>query len=330
VCVNKMDLVDWDRARFEAIRDELVGFAREIGIPDVRCLPVSALRGDQIARHGDAAPWYDGPTLLEHLETVPIAQDRNLEDLRFPVQYVIRPGLHYRGFAGEVQSGVLRVGDEVVALPSGRSSRVASIDTFSGPIDEAFAPMSVTVRLADEIDVSRGDMLVHGARRPEVAERLEAMVVWMSERPLDPARTYLLKHTSRYVRAEVEAIGGVVDPETLAPRPADRLELNDIGRVTLRTHQPLFVDAYTANRATGAFIVVDSLSNDTVAAGMIAGVAAGTGGGLRRGERREVGSVDEAFALARALYDEGHLAAVVPADKVASIQALGLVAIVVR
>jgi len=327
-CVNKMDLVDWDRARFEAIRDELTGFAHDVGIADVRCLPVSALRGDQIVHHGDAAPWYDGPTLLEHLETVPIAADRNLEDLRFPVQYVIRPGLHYRGFAGQVQSGVLKVGDEVVALPSGRRSTVASIDTFDGSLPEAFAPMSVTVRLADEIDVSRGDMLVHAGRSPEVADRIEAMVVWMSERPLDLARTYLIKHTTRYVRAEIDAIGGVIDPETLQPRPAERLELNDIGRITLRSLHPLFVDAYARNRGTGAFIVVDSLTNDTVAAGMILGIAAGGAVGRRR-DRIDVATVDEAFVRARALYDEGHLAAVVPADEVASVHAAGLIAIVV-
>jgi bifunctional enzyme CysN/CysC len=328
-CVNKMDLVGWDRARFEQIREELTGFCGDIGIADVLALPVSALRGDQVARRGADAPWYDGPTLLEHLETVPIARDRNLEDLRFAVQYVIRPGLHYRGFAGQVQSGVLRVGDEVVALPSGRTSTVASIDTFDGALPEAFAPQSVTVRLAEEIDVSRGDMLVHAARPPAVAERVEAMLVWMSERPLDPARTYLIKHTSRYVRAEVESITGVIDPETLAPRAADRLQLNDIGRVTLRAHQPLFVDAYAKNRATGAFIVVDSLTNDTVAAGMIAGVAEGAAPARARRDHHVVATVDEAFSLARALYDEGHLAAVVPADKVASVIAAGLVAIVV-
>ncbi len=351
-CVNKMDLVGWDEATFARIRDELTTFARGTGIPDVTCLPVSALRGDQIAQRGDAAPWYDGPTLLEHLETVPIEADRNLVDLRFPVQYVIRPSLDYRGFAGQLASGVLRAGDEVIALPSGRRSTVASIDTFEGPIAEAFAPMSITVRLADEIDVSRGDMLIAAgaARRPAVGDRLDAMLVWLSERPLDPGRSYLLKHTTRVVRADVERIDGVIDPETLAPEPATRLSLNDIGRVSIHCHQPVFFDAYADNRATGAFILIDSLTNDTVAAGMIRGATTGAArddgpraqvsAAERRARLGQAGAVvtvggrdaDEAhgraFLIERVAFDAGHVAAVVDAAAADAVAAAGMWAIV--
>ena len=269
VCINKMDLVAWDAATYRSIAGVIEAHATKLGIPDVRCLPVSALDGDQIVRRGDAAPWYDGPTLIEHLESVPLATDAGLPELRFPVQYVIRPSLDYRGFAGQIAAGVVRAGDEVVALPSGKSSKVVSIDTYEGPIEEAFAPMSVTLRLADEIDVSRGDMLVHGGARPTVTDRLDARVVWMAEKALDPTRTYVLKHTTRTTRVDVERIDGIIDPETLATRPAARLELNDIGRLTLRGHSPLFVDAYAASRSTGAFILIDALTNDTVAAGML-------------------------------------------------------------
>jgi sulfate adenylyltransferase subunit 1 len=346
-CVNKMDLVGWDEATFTRITRELTAFAHEVGIPDVRCLPVSALRGDQIATRGASAPWYDGPTLLEHLETVPIDSDRNLDDLRFPVQYVIRPNLDYRGFAGQIASGVIRAGDEVIALPSGRRSKVASIDTFEGSIEEAFAPMSVTVRLADEIDVSRGDMLVAAdaaARRPTASERLDAMLVWLSERPLDAERSYLLKHTSRVVRAEVVRIDGVIDPETLSPTPATHLSLNDIGRLTLRCHQPVFFDAYADNRATGAFILIDSLTNDTVAAGMIRG--AGAAGTVSDGPRAQVSAAERrarigqagavvevrgearAFLVERVLFDAGVYAAIVPAAAAAAVASAGVIAIV--
>ncbi|MCA9676491.1 MAG: sulfate adenylyltransferase subunit CysN, partial [Myxococcales bacterium] len=302
VCVNKMDLVAWDPAVFARIADEIGAFAGRLGIPDVTCLPVSALRGDQIVTHGDAAPWYDGPTLLEHLERVPLDADRNLDELRFPVQYVVRPSLDYRGFAGQLASGVVRVGDEVVALPSGRRTTVAAIDTYDGALTEAFAPMSVTLRLADEIDVSRGDMIVHAGRAPLASQRLDAMLVWLSERPMDPDRSYLLKHTSRLVRADVVGVVGVIDPEDLAPRPAPHLSLNDIGRVTLRAHQPLFCDPYAHNRATGSFILIDSLTHDTVGAGMIvaggvptAAAAAGPRAQVSAAERRarldQVGAV---------------------------------------
>jgi len=340
--------VGWDRAVFDGITATLGAHAARLGIPHLRCLPVSALDGDQVVRRGTAAPWYDGPTLLEHLETVPLAADTGLDELRFPVQYVIRPSLDYRGFAGQLAAGVVRRGDEVVALPSGRTSRVVAIDTYEGPIDEAFAPMSVTLRLADEIDVSRGDMLVHGAARPLVAERFDARVVWMAERALDPTRTYVLKHTTRSTRVDVERIAGVIDPETLALTPAAHLDLNDIGRLTLRCHRPLFVDPYAINRATGAFILIDALTNDTVAAGMIEPPRTETApvetvSRVTATDRRarlgqggaviEVGGPDAlalAYRLERALFDAGRVAAVVTADHAAAFAGAALLAIVPR
>ncbi len=350
-CVNKMDLVSWDHAAFERISRELVDFGTRLGIKDVLCLPVSALRGENVVHRAPSAPWYTGPTLLEHLEAVPIAADRNLDDLRFPVQYVIRPSLDYRGFAGQIASGVVKKGDVVEALPSGRTSTVVSIDTFDGPLEEAFSPMSVTLRLADEIDLSRGDMLVRAGARPESGERFEAMVVWLSERPLDPEKSYLLKHTTRLVRASVERVEAVIDPETLAPAPAERLALNDIGRLRVRCHQPIFFDAYAKNRATGAFVLIDSLTSDTVGAGMIAEVAGtaawatGTRTQVSATERRarlgqtgvviEVGaSSDElarerAYLVERVLFDAGLIAAVVSAGAAGEIAAAGVHAIVV-
>ncbi len=347
-CVNKMDLVGWDRAVFDDIAGVLAEHAGRLGIPDVRCLPVSALDGDQVVRRGEAAPWYQGPTLLEHLETVPLATETGWSELRFPVQYVIRPNLDYRGFAGQIAAGVVRAGDEVVALPSGRSTRVVSIDTWAGPIDEAFAPMSVTLRLADEIDVSRGDMLVHGGARPAVTDRLDARVVWMAQRALDPTRTYVLKHTTRTTRVDVERIEGVIDPETLALQPAARLELNDIGRVTLRCHQPLFVDAYAVSRSTGAFILIDALTNDTVAAGMIEPPRADPSPAddverVTAADRRarlgqggaviEIGGRDAlatAYRLERALFERGRVAAVVAAEHATAFAAVAVLAIVPR
>ncbi len=349
-CVNKMDLVGWDPAVFTRIAGELATFGTRLGIPDVRCLPVSALRGDQIVHRGDGAPWYQGPTLLEHLEQVPIGGDRNLGDMRFPVQYVIRPDLDYRGFAGQLAAGVVAVGDEVVALPSGRRSRVIAIDTYDGPLTEAFAPMSVTVRLADEIDLSRGDMLIHadGAHPPAVAREIDATLVWMAETPMDPARTYLLKHTTRMVRCDIASVGGVISPETLAPQPAPRLALNEIGRVTLRCHTPLFVDPYPVNRATGAFILIDGLTHDTVAAGMIARAITDDAARARslvspdeRAARSgHVGAVitvggddlddarTRAYLVERALFDGGWHAVVVPAIAAGALAEAALIAVV--
>ncbi len=270
VCINKMDLVDYDQATFERIRAEFSAFARRLGFKDVTFIPISALRGHNVVHASDTMPWYaGGKTLLAHLETVPIAEDRNLRDLRFPVQYVVRPNLDYRGFAGQIASGRIKRGDEILVLPSMRTSKVKSIDTFDGPLEEAFAPMSVTLRLEDEVDVSRGDMLVRSSERPKVAQNFEAMLVWMSEAALDVGKSYFIKHSAQYVRAEVSEVLSHTDLETLEATAADGLRLNEIGRVRMRTHRPLFIDSYGQNRATGAFVVIDSVTNNTVAAGMI-------------------------------------------------------------
>ena len=235
---------------------------------------MSALRGDNVVERGEGMPWYDGPTLLEHLETVEIAGDRDLDHRRFPVQWVIRPisdeHHDYRGYAGQVAGGVWQAGDDVVVLPSGRRSSVASVETADGPLEVAVPGMSVTVRLADDVDVSRGDMLADPEQAPTVARELEATVCWMAEKPLEPRAKLAIKHTTRTVRAIVDELVSVVDIHTLEDQAGpERLELNDIARVRLRLSEPLAVDAYADNRATGAFILIDESTNDTVAAGMI-------------------------------------------------------------
>ncbi len=269
VAVNKMDLVGFSREVYDRIKDEYTGFVAKLNLPDVTFIPMSALKGDNVASRSETMPWYHGPALLDHLETVHIASDRNLTDLRFPVQYVIRPNLDFRGFAGTVASGILRVGDEVVALPSDKRSRVKSIVTYDGELTEAFAPQAVTVTLTDEVDVSRGDMLVHPDSPPHVSGQIEAVVVWMAEQPLVPGKAYTLKHTTRQVSAEVAAFRYGVDVNTLEHRPVARLGLNEVGHVQLSLTRPLACDPYRTNAATGAFILIDRLTNTTVGAGMI-------------------------------------------------------------
>ena len=269
VCVNKMDLVGYDRQIFDRISEEFGAFGRELGIRDVSFFPVSALEGDNIVSASPKTPWYEGPHVLEYLESVPVAAERDHEHLRFPVQYVIRPDLNYRGFAGEVASGVVKKGDEILALPSGKRSKVRSIDTYDGPLAEAYAPQAAVIRLEDEIDVSRGDMLVHPNDLPRVTRSFDAHLVWMSEDPADLEKTYLLKHTSRTVRAQLDHIEWKKDMDTLEEVPATGLALNDIARVHVSCQRALYCDGYEQNRSTGAFIVIDSLTNDTVAAGMI-------------------------------------------------------------
>jgi bifunctional enzyme CysN/CysC len=274
VAVNKMDLVDFSAERFAEIEAELQALSERLGLHDERAIPMSALRGDNVVERGDGMPWYDGPTLLEHLETLEIAGDRNVDDRRFPVQWVIRPMAEefhdYRGYAGQVAGGVWRAGDEVVVLPSGLRTRVAAVETADGPIESAVAPQSVTIRLEDDVDVGRGDMLADPDRPPTVARELTAELCWMSERPLEPRAKLAVKHTTRTVRALVDELVSVVDMHSLEDRPApERLELNDLGVVRLRLAEPLAVDAYARNRSTGAFILIDEASNDTVAAGMV-------------------------------------------------------------
>jgi sulfate adenylyltransferase large subunit len=274
VAVNKMDLVDFSQERFDEIVVELAQLAERLGVDDLRAIPVSALRGDNVVEGTDAMPWFDGPSLLEYLETVEIAGDRDLEERRFPVQWVIRPMSDehhdYRGYAGQVAGGVWHAGDEVVVLPSGRRTRVASVETADGPLEQAVPPMSVTLQLEDDVDVGRGDLLADPERPPAVARELEARVCWMSERPLEPRARLVLKHTTRSVRAIADQLLSIVDMHTLDEGAApERLELNDLGRVSFRLAEPLCVDPYADNRATGAFVLVDESTNETVGAGMV-------------------------------------------------------------
>ena len=268
--VNKMDLVGYSEERFDEIARELAELTSRLGVHDEAAIPVSALKGDNVVERTDAMPWYAGPTLLEHLETVEIAGDRNQEDRRFPVQWVIRPMAEehhdYRGYAGRVASGVWRAGDDVVVLPSGLRSRVAAVDGA----DEALPGQSVAIRLEDDVDVSRGDMLADPDRPPATAREVTARVAWMSERPLEDRARLLIKHTTRTVPARVDELVSVIDIATIEDRPSpSRLELNDLGVVRFRLAEPLAVDRYAENRATGAFIVIDESSNDTVGAGMV-------------------------------------------------------------
>ena len=271
--VNKMDLVDFDEGRFNEIGQELDELTAALGVRDEVAIPMAALHGDNVVEASDRIAWWRGGTFLEHLEAIELAGDHNLVDRRFPVQWVIRPMSDehhdYRGYAGQVAGGVWRAGDDVLVLPSGLRTRVASVDTADGPIDEALPGMSVTIRLEDEIDVPRGDMLVDPDDQPVTARALEATICWMSERPLQAGTRLGVKHTTRAVRAVVESIDGVVDMDTLEQRDAAEMVLNDIGTVRLRLSAPLMVDPYAENRATGAFILVDEATNDTVAAGMV-------------------------------------------------------------
>jgi len=272
--VNKMDLVGYAEERFDEIARELAELASRLGLHDVAVIPVSALHGDNVVERTDAMGWYAGPTLLEHLETVELAGDRNLDARRFPVQWVIRPMADehhdYRGYAGQVAGGVWRAGDEVVVLPSGRRTHVAAVESADGPLEDAVPGQAVTIRLADDVDVARGDMLADPERPPAVARELTARLCWMSDRPLEPNARLLVKQTTRTAPALVAELVSVVDIETLEDRPAPaRMVLNDLGLVRLRLGERLAVDPYAENRATGAFILVDEATNDTVGAGMV-------------------------------------------------------------
>lgn len=275
LCVNKMDLVDWSQEVYERIADEFTAFAAKLDVPDLTVVPISALRGDNIVARSENMPWYEGPSLLHHLERVHIASDRNLVDVRFPVQYVIRPQsttvTDYRGYAGQVASGVLKPGDEVMVLPSGFTSKIAAVETADGPVAEAFPPMSVTVRLADEIDISRGDLICRPNNAPAVAQDIEAMVCWMDETaPLRVGGRYAIKHTTRSARAIVRGLHYRLDVNSLhRDESADELRLNEIGRVRLRTTVPLLADEYRRNRTTGGFVIIDEATNRTVGAAMI-------------------------------------------------------------
>jgi sulfate adenylyltransferase large subunit len=320
VAVNKMDLVEFREQVFTSIRDEFRAFAAGLDAAEITFIPISALLGDNVVTRSANMPWYDGPPLLEHLETVPIDSDRNLTDMRFPVQTVIRPNLDFRGFAGQVASGVIRKGDEITVLPSGRTSRVKSIVTYDGDLDEAFAPMSVTVCLEDEVDISRGDMLVHAHSAPHAARRFEATVVWMNERPLAPNHPYLLKQTTQTGQARVREIRYRIDVNTMAHQLVGELNLNEIGVISVEAQRPLFFDPYSKNRATGGFILIDPITNETVGAGMILHPqqAGGRTGRVTPAEREGArghaalaiclpdGEFELAWALERRLFDQGY------------------------
>jgi len=277
LCVNKMDLVDYDQKVFDDICDEFRSFASKLDVNDLTFVPISALNGDNVVHRSENMPWYEGSSLLHHLEHVFIASDRNLIDARFPVQYVLRPmqNAHhdYRGYAGTVAGGVLKPGDDVIVLPSGFTSTIASIETADGPVDEAFPPMSVSVRLSSEIDISRGDMICRPTNQPDIGQDIDAMVCWMTEASsLTPGAKIGIKHTTRSARALVKNLHYRLDVNTLhRENEINALALNEIGRVSLRTTVPLFFDDYRRNRETGSFILIDEATNATVGAGMILG-----------------------------------------------------------
>ncbi|WP_141015537.1 sulfate adenylyltransferase subunit 1 [Nocardioides sambongensis] len=276
LCINKMDLVDYSQEVYERIHDEFTQFATKLAIPDLEVIPISALAGDNVVERSTNMDWYSGPTLMHHLEHVHVASDRDLVDVRFPVQYVVRPKSDehhdYRGYAGQVAGGVLKPGDEVVVLPSGMTSKIAGIDLFDSEVDEAYPPMSVTVRLEDDVDVSRGDMIARVKNAPTPSQDIDAMICWMAPGTLKPRQKLAIKHTTRTGRALVKDIQYRLDVNTLhRDQDTKELGLNEIGRVQLRTTVPLLCDPYSKNRTTGSFILIDEATGVTVAAGMING-----------------------------------------------------------
>jgi bifunctional enzyme CysN/CysC len=274
ICVNKMDLVDYDQGRFDEICETFTDFAAKLEIDDLTFVPICALHGDNVVEHSCNMRWFEGPTLLHHLEHVYIGSDRNLIDPRFPVQLVIRPMSHehhdYRAYAGQVASGTFRTGDEVMVLPTGFTSRIAAVDVYGRTIEEAIPPMAVSLRLGDDLDVSRGDLFCRPHNAPTATQDLDAMVCWFSERPMRPGTIYAVKHTTRMARARVQELRYRLDVNTLSRvDEATELRMNEIGRMNLRTTVPLFVDPYSRNRITGSFILIDEATNETAGAGMV-------------------------------------------------------------
>ena len=274
--INKMDLIGFSEEIFDQLRGDLLSLAKTLEIPELIAVPVSALDGDNVVDRSARMPWYSGPSLLEILETVPLAAERLETFFRFPVQRVIRPDQDFRGFAGQIASGIVRTGDEVIALPSGIRSRIRSISTWDGDLAEARAPQSVVLTLEDETDLSRGDMLSDAVAAPQRSQRFSATIVWMQAKPLRPGTTYLLKHTTQTVRAHITEIRSRIDVEHLDSHPADALDLNAIGEVVVETHRPLLADPYRENRTTGSFILIDPSDNATAGAGMIRTFEEGT------------------------------------------------------
>ncbi len=269
VAINKMDLVDYSQERFEEIRGVYESFVTQLDVPDVNFIPLSALKGDNVVETSDKMPWYHGPSLLEFLENVHVSSDRNFDDLRYPVQYVLRPDIKFRGFSTSVASGIIRKGDEVMVLPSMKKSKVQSIVTYDGELDYAFPPQSVTVTLEDEIDISRGDMLVHPDNLPRVERQFEAMLVWMDENEMNLSTQFYIKQANNNTKARIDAVKYKVDVNTLEKSNIERFQLNEIGRVVITTTKPLFFDPYKKNKQTGSFILIDPVTHNTCAVGMI-------------------------------------------------------------
>ncbi len=274
VCINKMDLVDYSEEVYEKLRDEFEAFAAKLDVKDVSYIPISALKGDNVVHRSENMSWYEGPTLIYYLENVHIASDYNFIDCRFPVQLVIRPNTDefhdYRGYAGRVAGGIFKKGDEVMLLPSGFSSKIEAIDTYDGEVEEAYPPMSVVIRLENELDLSRGDMIVRPNNVPEVTQDLDLMICWFDNKPLRLRGKYIIQHTTRTARCLVKEIRYKMDINTLHRNLDDReIKMNDVARISLRTTQPLFVDPYSRNRITGSVILIDEATHQTVAAGMV-------------------------------------------------------------
>lgn len=269
LAVNKMDLVDFSEEVFNKIKGEYLELTNQLGIDDVTCFPISAKEGDNVVEKSERTPWFEGTSLLQYLETVPIDQDRNMQDFRFPVQYVLRPNLDFRGFSGKVASGVIRKGDEIMALPSRKTSRVKSIVTYEGELDYAFCPQCVTITLEDEIDISRGEMLVKPDNLPFIGRHIQSKLVWMDEEPMDRSKQFFLKANTNTTRATISAIDYRIDVNTMEHLEGKDFKLNEIGQVQITTAKTLFFDAYKHNRATGAFILIDPITNNTCAVGMI-------------------------------------------------------------
>ncbi len=343
VAINKMDMVEFNEAIYDRIRVEFTSFMNRIGAPAPLFIPISARDGDNVVDKSLKTPWYQGPALLPYLEEVPADSGREDLPARFPVQYVLRPNLDFRGYAGQIASGVFRAGDLVLALPARRHTRIERIVTYDGDLATASALQSVTICLADEIDISRGDMIVPALAVPFVARRFNSSIVWMNSRPLEPGRSYLIKHTSHQVRGIIRSIHHRVDVNTLEHVSAQRLELNEIGEISVETHRPLFFDPYTENRVTGAFIVIDPLSNETLGAGMIIDVEGKeeTRGQVtaaerttRFGHKPAIIAVDDpeaALLLERELFDLGAATAVTATASEGTLQlarAAGLILIV--
>jgi len=348
VAVNKMDLVAYSEATFNQIKADYLAFVQSLDLHDIYFIPMSALDGDNVVNPSENMPWYSGKPMMELLNTIEIGNDHNFTDARFPVQYVNRPNLDFRGFCGTVASGVFRQGDEVTALPSGKTSHIKSIVTFDGELPEAFAAMAVTLTLTDEIDISRGDVIVgkHQAA-PSVADKFKATIVWMTEQPMTPGRQYLLKLASRSVSGSISMIHHRIDVNTLEHHDANELKLNEIGYCTVAVNAPVVFDPYKLNKATGSFIVIDRLTNITVGAGMIAGDASAEDWSPVTPEERATrfgqtacaivlsgaAAQDAAYRLERKLFDTGHAATIletVSDELVAAVKNAGLLCICVQ